>query len=372
MIREDVGADDTDLVQDAIDLYSRQVRTGTIPLSARTYTIRRTLVYTGNPSYSFRFEGDQAGPGPSGTVLKWAGEPGGVMLDLRGARHTFVARIAFDGRGIAGTGVRVSRDRSGWGAGSSGVTLERLTLQGFRGPDSACINLGYGDDDQIDGVRIEKCELNGLLPGGGREPDGELTRFGIVTGTANSCDFLIRDCGITHCQIGVRHGGGGYCLVQSSQGGGATEADFAVGTGVFLAEACRWEHSTRLLTGTTGANAGTAILRGVQWDGEPPPDGVVVIYSGFLRLEGSQLRDITGGGRVPKVALAVGSSPGILISEGTFYRHATGRAPFVDGGGLNDLWGPLYADGKYVRVRSFGDYGGIEGNLVRLDSGSIG
>jgi hypothetical protein len=360
--RGDGVADDTAAIQKALDVFSGKPRSGRVYVPTGVYRVTKTLTYRGNVSEGLNLEGSVSASGPSGAVLRWDGPAGGTVLRLAGAVDTRVSNLAIDGRGKARHGVVVAYDGDRK-AGASNVTLEHLAVGGCVGDGSAAILLG-ADGDQCDAIRVIGCKLVGHgAPG--------TTRYGILTNTSNCKNFSIRDCVVVGFQVGISHGGSGFCRIDGLACSSNTTADVRASTTHLSASDCNSEGSARLLVGGTGANPGSVLLSNWSWDSSlTPDDDVIVSYSGFLRLTGNHLFNRKSPTSLPKVRLgAHQDAPSVLISEGNHYFQATGTAPLVDGSD-RDLF-TNYADGGIVRLRSFGDYGGRAGSLVRLKDAEI-
>jgi hypothetical protein len=363
----DYGADPTArsdsaaAIEAALGVFSGRPASGVVRIPAGVYRISRPLVYRGSWPHGLRIEGDLAAAGPAGAVLLWGGGPGAV-LELAGCNATTVERVAISGAGRATTGIAVSYDHAR-GQGTTNVTLRQCHVGDLAaGPDSAAIRIGYRDglpdDHQCDSIVVDRCVLVG--GGGGRAPG-----YGVLTGVGNVKNFVVRDGSVSGFRAGVRHGGSGFMAISGCYFGANSEVDVWGAGDTIEVRSCDSEGSARLFRGTMGANPGAAVLSKITWSsGVVPPDGVVVAYGGYLRLEGCQLWNRRTDGSVPWVQ--AGPARGVactLDSAGNFFARAT-RQPFIDGSRNSIVVDqPFYRDYPAF-VRSFGDYGGVPGALI--------
>ena len=354
--KADGVADDTATIQSILDGFSEPFTTGVLELPGGTYRITRPLVYRGDYGYGVRIRGVHSAAQLSGTVLKWDGPPGGVVLELRGCTSTTVEHLAIDCAGKARAGIAITYDDENK-KGTSGVYLDHLYINGGVGPNSAAVVTGYRPDGTRDDRQCDRIILsNSTFVGSG---DPGTTQYGFLAGWANCKNFAVRDCGFVGFGTGIKFGGSGYMIVDGFAGGSQTITDFEGTTGNFEIRAGNSEQSTRLFTGATGSNPGSVTISNFSWaSASTPGDGVIISYQGYLKLTGCDLRDYKWPGAVPLVRLDVmTNAPASLDSSGNYYANMTGQLPVIDGRGK--LLGPPH-------VRSFGDYGGVVGSLVYL------
>ena len=348
--------DDTATIQAILDGFAQPFSTGRLDLPVGTYRITKPLVYRGDYGYGVRICGAHSAAQLSGTVLKWDGPVGGVVLELRGCTSTTVEHLAIDCAGKARAGIAITYDDANK-KGTSGVYLDHLYISGGVGEFGAAVVAGYRpdgtrDDRQCDRIILSNSTFQGSAPSG-------TTQYGFLTGWANCKNFAVRDCGFTHFGTGIKFGGSGYMIVDGFAGGN-NGIDFETATGNLEIRAGNSENSTGLLAGSTGANSGSVTITNFSWSGWTGADPILS-YQGFLKLEGNYFRNTTPNGKqnaVPKIVLnATPGGPFSCLSNGNFYRLATGSPPITDTNGR-----PLAAG----RLQSFGDYGGIEGDLEML------
>jgi len=349
-------SDDTATIQAILDGYSNPYSTGRIQLPLGTYRITAPLVYRGDYGYGVRICGGHSAAQLSGTVLRWDGPPGGVVLELRGCTSTTVEHLAIDCSGTARAGIAVTYNDEA-GKGTTGVYLDHLYIYGGVGSDGAAVVAGYHADGTRDDRQCDRIILSHSTFVGHGTPG--TTAYGFLVGWSNCKNFAVRDCGFTGFRTGIKFGGSGYMIVDGFAGGSNTVTDFEGSTGNFEIRAGNSEQSARLFTGATGSNPGSVTISNFSWSSaNTPGDGVIVSYQGYLKLVGNDLRDWKWPGAVPLVRLDVmPGAPASLDSSGNYYANMTGQVPAIDGRGK--LLGSPH-------VRSFGDYGGAIGTLEYL------
>ncbi len=348
--RADGKADDSAVIQGLLDGFAKPYSTGVLELPIGTYRITKPLVYRGDYGYGVRICGEASAAQPSGTVLKWDGPPGEAVLSLRGCTSTTVEHLAID-CGTARTGISIEYDADS-GKGTSGVYLGHLYITGGAGPNGSAIVAGYRPDGTREDRQCDKIVISNSLFVGSGKPG--TTRYGVLLGWGNCKNFAIRDCGFVGFGTAIKFGGSGYCIVDGFAGGGQTICDIEAATGNMLVLGGNSENSARFLSGSTGAHSGSVTISGFSWSSDVA-SGPMISYQGFLKLEGNYFFDDSAPDAVPRVEMnATPGGPFSVLSNGNFYKRATGRPP------ITDTWGnPLDPS----RVRSFGDYGGAEGSL---------
>lgn len=370
--------DDTAALQAALNVFGRTAnRSGVCILPDGVYKISSTLTYEGLPHLGIRIVGDLgATKGPTGTRLLWAGAAGGTMMYVKGMNGSVIENLDF-----LGTGAGVGLHLDAWNveepgaAGSAVNVLNRLGIHGIAGVDSTALLLGH---DGTATSQVSELEMYDLLLHGAFNTT---SYYGIRTLEAgNTKNFKLTGGLIAGYRYGIDwQNASGVFGVKGTSFGDCTQSDFILGTGNLHVDCCESECHGKFVIGTTGANHGSLVATGCSWQGETEPDDAIINYSGHILLLGNTFfnyRDQhTTNIAYPKVVLSgeplmssVVSAAGIT-SLGNWYRNApAGSAPFYDGSGNKLLsTSGLYA-GANVSVTSLGDYGGIGGNIYKLEN----
>jgi hypothetical protein len=349
-------ADDTDALQNLLDYAGKTPKTAVIQIAAGTYRITRPLVYNGSYGYGIRLVGECVGSGPTGAVIKYDGPPGEAVININGGTNCTIEWLAIDCNQKARAGVSIMpRSEGGTLYGVSGVWLRHLQIIGGVGPNSSCVVAGVdaqGNRDirQCDHIILDSCSLSGA-------DTKRTTQYGFLTGWANCKNFAVRDCCVAWCQTGIYFGGSGHMIVDGFDGGG-NGVDFVATTGMMDIRAGNSEQSDQLLTGGTGANAGTVSIANFSW-ASATAKTFIVEYEGFLYLNGNQFWNMSQPGATPNIRPIFNpGSPAGVVSMGNHYVNMTGYAPFHDSKGKVIL--------QDDRIMSVCDYGGPSGNLQML------
>lgn len=336
------GSDDTQTIQDALDVFSSHNETGEIQLQWGTYQVNQTLLYRGRPAHALCFGGPPAiSRGLHGCRLLWTGSPGGTMIEWRGANESLLHDVALHGNNLAKHGFYARFDHE-VPAGSSGIRLANVKVNNVVGPASACVNLGsdeLGANYQVSEVRMQYLNLQGA-------------QHGIVTGSANAKNFSLHDSAIGNCTYGIVHGydpsnknyggGSGFFTCSGVQFGHNSGADIYQTTGNFSLIGGGSEESYRVAVGTTGNNPGVLTLSGFYWESNVGPiDDIIIDYTGTIILTGSYFanrRTITSQPKIRRAGLssyAPAKEPVTVISRGCTYRQTQGDfAPILGDGNV--------------------------------------
>lgn len=288
------------------------------------------LTYEGSFSTSFTMVGSTQGEAASsdGPWLRYIGPVGGTILTMKGANYCRVEHVNFDGNGLALKDVSLQYDavRS---VTSFDCTFEHCSFGGATGVNSILLEIGTSNFASAE-HNIISCRF--IFHGSAGN-----TYYGIKnSGSSNSKNYTIQDCGFIGLRWAVDLGNSGFHNVIGCSFANNTEGDIKPGGAQLLVQGCGSEGSKRLVDGSAGSSstAGTLTIRDSYYAGPGDSNGYVVIFFGGLIVTGSDFW--TGGATPPKFKTGFGDTGGHIISEGNSYNWnaVTNNdfIPFYDGG----------------------------------------
>src|SRR3990167_1536195 len=247
--------------------------------------------------------------------------------------------------------------------GSSNNTLNRVTVMGIAGTDSAAIALGNataGGTPQVSEVNMTNMVIRGeatAVSGILTLSEGNTKNFTFTGGTINGFDRAINWAS-----------GSGTFTVTGAIIGNSRVADFTAGTGNLVITGGESECvGCKFLTGTTGSNPGSVVSNGFAWQGSAGATDVIIDYTGNISLDGNTFFNDRTGATFPRINVAPDfyfNDANTLFSHGNFYKRApAGYIPLYSAAGA--LYWTTYPNMAF-NVTSLGDLGGVGGAMVKL------
>lgn len=372
----DGATDDTAALQEAIDAFSGRLAVGGVHLPVGVYRTTAPLVYRGTYSTSIRISGEASASGEGmGAVIQYRGPKGAgsAVLEVAGGSDVIVERLTLDvgpGAGRAQYGLYIHDDPTRKSAGVNHLTVDHVVVSG-RGTESgtACVSVGVGFDRTVDNtdcndIQFVSCKFVGC-------------EKGIVTASGNVKNIFMSRCGFWWSEIGVDCGfggsGAGVWSIRDCNFLWNATSDVRMGAGLLAIDSCQSEGSGMLLAnyGVT-PNPANARVTGCNWESKTVGDDTFIKFQGSLYLQGNQFANNRTGRSLPAIRLDWNATaPTTLESRQNYYQGAA--ADYSDGrGGALLLEGhgfpALAAPDVRPSIRTWGDYGGTPGRLVKLRS----
>ncbi len=178
-------------------------------------------------------------------------------------------------------------------AGSSGVTLQRITVSGPAGTSSAAIRISHllptdRGTNQVSEIYIKKSVLVGNYA-------ARTSTYGVsVDNAGNTKNIFVEDTALTGFDYGVNTTASGSFTMTNCNFHNFV-ADIKTGPGVTTLFGGESESVAKFVTGTTGSNPGTVAVFGFSWEGKAPDTSdVIADFAGNYVFVGSRffnLRD---------------------------------------------------------------------------------
>ncbi len=207
-------ADDTAAIQAALNDVGKRGRGYVLYVPAGTYRVTRQL------NLANRIYISMTGADPSGTIIKWAGAPGGTLLYINGVAYSRFERMTFDGSGTAAIIVDQSWDNK-TGKFDTGNRYGDVVFKdagiGIRG---GFLDFGFAE------TTVLRCQFSNF------------SQAGIVLCNFNALDLWVHYSTFTDCNYAITNtlngrGAGNYRVYNSILRNSKT-ADFGIGnTGGF-------------------------------------------------------------------------------------------------------------------------------------------
>lgn len=367
----DGTTDSTGAWLEALSELSNNSRYKMLTVPAFTYCVSGELDLIGGSTKGVHVVG-LGGPIYTGPRLKWTGAAGQYMFRGKGVCNSRFDNMDFDGNLLVDFPAAFESNQANGGSGSYYNKFFACSFRNPRGTqtDSGCFGWAApGTAYQVSEYDFYSCHWYGDAVTSKnaffQRNNGNAKNLRIFGGSMNFCETLLN----------VALSSGAY-TVHGVFLGGARSAYIKSGPNGHMsihgcqAEAINFVDEAKFISGTAGSNGCGIDMAGCDVNIQAASDNIVISVGGPIALRGNNFLNSRSGGSVSKIACSAQADPGSvgpgsIDSAGNFYRYSSGYAPFYDQAG-NSLLGSDYSAQLEHQVRSFGDYGGDAGALVRL------